>query len=52
VVPLIGIYSNSACPFGLVYTHMENLDVTHYLNNEPNVGRVELVIVPYTPSLY
>jgi hypothetical protein len=50
VVPLVGVYSNSAYPFSLVYRHMDNLDVMNYLKNEPNAGRVKLVIAPYTLS--
>ena len=52
VVPLAGVYLNGACPFGLVYKYMENLDLAQYLKNQPNVGRVKLVTVPYPPPLY
>jgi hypothetical protein len=46
VVPLVGVYTTGAHPFGLVYEHMDNLDLRQYLRNEPNVGRVKLVLIP------
>ena len=48
-VPLVGVYSTEEHPFGLVYEHMDNLDLRQYLKNEPNVGRLELVPIP-SPS--
>jgi hypothetical protein len=33
-------------PFGLVYEYMDNLDLRQHLKNEPNVGRLELVLAP------
>ena len=37
VVPLAGVYSNGACPFGLVYKYMENFNAARYMKNQPNV---------------
>ena len=44
-VPLVGVYSTEKHPFGLVHEHMDNLDLRQYLKNEPNVGRLELVLI-------
>ena len=46
IVPLLGIYSTEAYPFGLIYEHMEGLDLKQYLRNEPSIGRLELVFAP------
>ena len=46
VVPLVGVYSTEARPFGLVYEHMDGLDLRQHLRNEPNVGRLKLVFTP------
>lgn len=52
VVPLVGVHTTNVHPFGLVYKHMDYLDVRQYLKNEPNVDRVKLVPVPlWTLSL-
>ena len=48
-MPLVGVHSTEKRPFGLVYEHMDNLDLRQYLKNEPDVGRLELVLVP-SPS--
>ena len=45
VVPLVGVYSTEAHPFGLVYEYMESFDLRHYLKNEHNVGTLKLVLV-------
>ena len=44
-VPLVGVYSTEKHPFGLVYEHMDHLDLRQYLKNEPNVGRPEPVLI-------
>ena len=41
----MGVYSTETHPFGLVYEYMDGLDLMQYLGNEPNVGRLELVLV-------
>jgi len=46
VVPLMGVYSTEAHPFGLVYECMDGLDLKQYLKKEPNVGRLKLVLIP------
>ncbi|KAF9645215.1 kinase-like protein [Thelephora ganbajun] len=43
VVLLVGVYSTETHPFGLVYEHMDGLDLRQYLRNEPNAGRLELL---------
>ena len=48
-MPLVGVHSTEKHPFGLVYEHMDNLDLRQYLKNEPDVGRLELVPIP-SPS--
>ena len=50
-VSLVGVYSTDKHPFGLVYEHMENLDLGQYLKNEPDVGRLKLVLVSMHPPL-
>ena len=51
-VPLVGVYSTEAHSFGLVYEYMDGLDLKQYLRNNPNVGRVKLVLIPiHTHSL-
>ena len=49
VVRLLGLYSTEAHPFGLVYEYMGGLDLRQHLRNNPNVGRLNLVL-PHTPS--
>lgn len=44
VVELVGMYSTEIHPFGLVYEHVGNLDLRQHLRNEPNVGRLKLVL--------
>ena len=45
-MPLVGVYSTEKHPFGLVYEYMDNLDLRQHLKNKPNVGRLELVLIP------
>ena len=45
VVPLVGVYSTEAHPFGLVYEYMDGLDLRQYMKNGPNLRRPELVRV-------
>lgn len=49
MAPLVGGYSTETHPFGLVYEHMDNLDLRQYLKNEPNVERVKLVLDTVNP---
>jgi len=53
VVPLVGVYSNEAHPFSLVYEYMYGCDLKQYLRNNPNVGGLKLVLIPsiHFPSL-
>ena len=46
VVPFLGVYSTETHPFALVYEHMDGLDLKQYLRNEPNAGKLKLVLVP------
>ena len=46
VVPLVGVYSTEAHPFGLIYEYMDGLDLKQYLRNQPNVERAKVVLVP------
>ena len=46
VVPLVGVYSTEAHPFGLIYEYMDGLDLKQHLRNQPNVRRVKVVLVP------
>ena len=46
VVPLVGVYSTEAHPFGLVYEYMDGLDLRQYLRNEHGVDRLNLVLIP------
>ena len=46
VVPLVGVYSTDAHPFGLVYEYLGGLDLKQYLKNNPGAGRLELVLIP------
>ena len=46
---LVGAYSTDTHPFGLVYEYMDSLDLKQYLRNEPNVGRLKLVIISFHP---
>ena len=43
VVPLVGVYSTEARPFGLVYETMDGLDLRQHLRNNPHVGKLNLV---------
>jgi len=52
VVPLLGVYSTETHPFGLVYEYMDGLDLKQYLGNDPNVGRLKLVLIPTSPICY
>lgn len=45
VVPLVGVYSTETHPFCLVYEYMDGLDLRQHLRSEPNVGRLELVLI-------
>ena len=50
VVPLVGVYSTEALPFGLVYEYMEGSNLKQYLKNKPITERLKLVIAPlYSP---
>jgi len=53
VVPMVGVYSTEVHPFGLVYEYMDGLDLRQFLRNEPNAGRLKLVLTPicYPPAL-
>lgn len=53
MVPLVGVYSNEAHPFSLVYEYMDGCDLKQYLRNNPNVGGLKLVFIPFIrfPSL-
>ena len=44
VVSFIGVYSDKAHPLGLIYEFMDGLDLRQYLRNEPDVGKLKLVI--------
>ena len=46
VVPIVGVYSTEAHPFGLVYEYMDGLDLRQFLRNKPNAGRLKLVLTP------
>ena len=46
IVPIVGVYSTEAHPFGLVYEYMDGLDLRQFLRNEPNAGRLKLVLPP------
>lgn len=46
VVPLVGVYSTEAHPFGLVYEYMHGLDLRHYMRNEPSAEKLKLVLSP------
>ena len=50
VVPLVGVYSTEAHPFGLIYEYMEGLDLKQHLRNQPSVGTLELVTTSRAPS--
>jgi len=45
VVPLVGVYSTEAHPFGLVYEYLDGRDLKQHLRNVPNAGRLELVLL-------
>jgi len=51
-VPLLGVYSTETHPFGLVYEYMDGLDLKQYLGNDPNVGRLKLVLIPTSTICY
>ena len=42
-VPFIGVYSTKEHPFALVFELMEHLNLSVYLRNNREVGRVDLV---------
>ena len=44
VVPLVGVYSTEAHPFGLIYELMDGLDLRQHLRNTPDAGRLNLVL--------
>ena len=46
VVPLVGVYSIEAHPFGLVYEYMNGLDLKQRLRNDPTTRGLKLVLVP------
>ena len=46
VVPLVGVYSAEAHPFGLVYEYLDGLDLRQYLRSDLNVRELELVLIP------
>jgi len=46
VVPLVGVYSTEAHPFGLIYEYMDGLDLRQYLRNKHDVDRLNLVLIP------
>lgn len=48
----MGAYSTDAHPFGLVYDYLDGLDLKQYLRNEPNVGRLKLVLTPFPLICY
>ena len=55
MVPLVGVYSTDAHPFGLVYEYMDGLDLRQYLKNEHDVDKLKLVLVsirPLPPTTY
>jgi serine/threonine protein kinase len=53
IVPLVGVCLTETHPLVLVYEYADNLDLRHYVRNEPNVRRLDLVRTPtYTPPLY
>lgn len=43
MLPLVGVYSTDAHPFGLVYEYLDGLDLKQYLRNEPNTDSLKLV---------
>ena len=47
MVALVGVYSTEAHPFGLIYEYLDGLDLKQYLRNEPHVGGLKLVHIPY-----
>ena len=51
IVPIVGVYSTEAHPFGLVYEYMDGLDLRQFLRNEPNAGRLKLVLTPVLAPL-
>ena len=44
-MPLVGVYSTEARPFGLVYETMDGLDLRQHLRNNPNAGKLNLVFI-------
>jgi len=51
VVPLVGVYSTEAHPFGLVYEYVDGLDLRQYLKNKPSAGKLKLVLAHSFPLL-
>jgi len=49
IVPLVGVYSTEAHPFGLVYEYMDGLDLRQYLRNGHKADRLNLVLIPIYP---
>ena len=49
VVPLVGVYSTEAHPFGLVYEYMDGLDLKQHLRNEHDMDRLNLVPISVHP---
>ena len=47
----MGMYSTELHPFGLVYEYMDGLDLRQFLRNEPNAGRLKLVLTPVPAHL-
>ena len=50
VVALVGVYSTETHPFGLIYEHMEGLNLKQHLRNQSSVGKLRLVTAPPSPS--
>ena len=49
-VSFVGVYSTETHPFGLVYEYMDGMDLRQYIQKEPNVGRLRLVLI-LSPTL-
>ena len=48
-MPLVGVYSTEAHPFGLIYEYMDGLDVRQRLRNAPNEDKLTLVSHSFPP---
>ena len=46
VAQFMGVSSTEEHPFSLLYEFMEGRDLRWYLRNEPDVGRLKLVLIP------